>query len=145
MTIDSDLLEKKRAWIRSRESQTIHAALGIELTRLEPNLVEGKMPVDARTHQPAGLLHGGASVVLAESLASIGGVLLAEGSDQAPVGVEINANHLRSVKSGWVYGRAVPLHAGRRLQVWSIEIRDEAQNLVCVSRLTLTFVKAQHE
>jgi 1,4-dihydroxy-2-naphthoyl-CoA hydrolase len=94
------------------------------------------MPVDARTHQPYGLLHGGASVALAETLGSSAGILVAGGN--AVVGLEINANHLRAVRSGLVAGTARPLHVGRSTHVWEIRIEDEPGNLVCISRITLS-------
>ena len=97
------------------------------------------MPVDRRTHQPYGLLHGGASVVLAESLGSIGAGLVVGGSG-AVVGIEINANHLRGVREGWVTGTARPLHTGRTTQVWEIRIENDDGALVCISRLTLAVV-----
>ena len=98
------------------------------------------MPVDQRTKQPFGLLHGGASVALAESLASIGGWLNVDDSKFAVVGIEINANHIRAVKSGHVTGTAVPLHRGAKTQVWEIRIADERGRLVCISRCTLAVV-----
>lgn len=119
---------------------TLLAALGIELTEASRERVVGRMPVDRRTHQPFGLLHGGASVALAETLASVGAQLnVAQG--QMAVGLEINANHLRSVHSGWVWGAATPVHIGRRTQVWVIDIREEGSDKpVCVSRCTLAAV-----
>ena len=100
------------------------------------------MPVDARTHQPYGLLHGGASVVLAETLGSSAGNLCLDTGVQMAVGLEINANHLRAVRSGSVTGTARPLHVGRSTQVWEIHIEDEAGRRVCVSRITLAVVPA---
>ncbi len=115
--------------------------LGIELLEIGTDFLTARMPVDHRTHQPFGLLHGGASVVLAESLGSLASFLtLDDPQTQQTVGVEINANHLRSVRSGWVYGRCVPLHVGRRSQVWEIKITDEQDRLVCVSRITIMVV-----
>ena len=114
--------------------------LGIEVTALGPDWIEATMPVDARTRQPMGLLHGGASVVLAETLGSIAANLtLADGSSAA-VGLEINANHIRGVREGRVVGRTEPLHIGRSTQVWQTHIRDEEGRLVCVSRLTVAIV-----
>ncbi|OBU13287.1 hotdog fold thioesterase [Morganella psychrotolerans] len=109
--------------------------LGIEFTALEPEQLIGTMPVDERTKQPHGLLHGGASVVLAESLGSVAGYLCSEG-DETVVGVEINANHVRAVRGGRVTGHCKAIHLGRNQQVWSIEIYDEQQKLCCISRLT---------
>ncbi|MBW7984108.1 hotdog fold thioesterase [Enterobacillus tribolii] len=113
--------------------------LGIIITRLDDNEMEGTMPVDQRTRQPFGLLHGGASVVLAETLGSLAGYLCSEGQQQV-VGVEINANHLRAVRDGQVRGVCRALHAGRRNQVWQIDIFDEQDRLCCVSRLTTMIV-----
>lgn len=113
--------------------------LGIEFTELGPDFVRGTMPVDARTLQPHGLLHGGASVLLAETLGSTaGGLCTPEG--KGVVGIEINANHLRGVREGRVTGTARPLHVGASTQVWEIRIEDEAGRLVCISRLTLAVV-----
>ena len=115
--------------------------LGIEFSAFGDDYLEAIMPVDHRTHQPFGLLHGGASVVLAESLGSLAGFLCLEDMGNAVVGQEINANHIRGVKSGTVTGRATPIHLGRQSQVWSIEIRNEDDKLVAISRLTLAVVK----
>ncbi|ANI29393.1 thioesterase [Yersinia entomophaga] len=109
--------------------------LGIEITRIGDNEIEGTMPVDHRTRQPFGLLHGGASVVLAESLGSMAGYLSTE-CDQQVVGLEINANHLRAVREGVVRGVCRAVHAGRTHQVWQIEIFDQQDRLCCTSRLT---------
>ena len=113
--------------------------LGIVFTELGPDYLRGTMPVDARTHQPYGLLHGGASVLLAETLGSSAGGLCAP-DGQGVVGIEINANHLRGVRSGTVTGTARPLHVGRSTQVWEIRIEDERGRLACISRLTLAVV-----
>ena len=100
-----------------------------------------RMPVDARTVQPYGILHGGASVTLAETLGSIASFLtLDPSSNQTPVGIEVNANHIKSVKSGWVYGKVTPVHLGRKTHVWDIRITDENKSLVCVSRLTVMII-----
>ena len=114
-------------------------ALGIVFTEIGPDFVRGTMPVDGRTRQPYGLLHGGASVLLAETLGSSAGNLCVEPGEIA-VGIEINANHLAAVRDGEVTGTARPLHVGRRTQVWEIHIEDDAGRLVCVSRLTLAVV-----
>ena len=115
-------------------------ALGIELTLLTAERVEATMPVDDRTRQPFGLLHGGASVALAETVASLGGAMHVDLETTAVVGLEINANHLRAKRDGVVHAIARPLHAGRSTQVWSVEILDESDRLVCVSRCTLAVV-----
>ena len=119
---------------------TIISALGIEITDLGDNFICGKMPVDQRTKQPFGLLHGGASVVLAETLGSIGGMAKVENNNETVVGIEINANHLKSVDDGWVYGKATPIRIGKKIQVWEIKITNEGNDLVCISRLTLAVI-----
>jgi len=114
--------------------------LGIVFTELGPDYLRGTMPVDARTRQPYGLLHGGASALLAETLGSTaGGLCVDEG--QGVVGIEINANHLAGVREGRVTGTARPLHVGRRTQVWEIRIEDDRGRLSCVSRLTLAVIQ----
>lgn len=120
---------------------TIHDSLGIEITEIGEDFVRGRMPVDQRTHQPYGLLHGGASVVLAESLGSIGAGLVVAGSGARVVGLEVNANHLRAVKSGWVTGTARALHIGRSTQVWEIRLENDAGELSCIARLTMAVVQ----
>ena len=115
--------------------------LGIEITDFGDKYVCGKMPVDNRTVQPYRLLHGGASVALAETLGSIAGGLEIDLNKQAIVGIEINANHLRSVRDGWVYGKATPLRIGKRIHVWKIDINDEEKNLICTSRITLAVIQ----
>lgn len=116
---------------------TLGAHLGIELTTIGPDFLQGTMPVDQRTHQPYGLLHGGASCVLAETLGSIGSALVIDQVKFICVGLEINANHVRSVRSGFVTGRATALHLGNSTHIWDIKILDEMDKLVCVSRLTV--------
>lgn len=118
---------------------TMGAFLGIEFTELGPDYLRATMPVSERTCQPMRVLHGGASVVLAESLGSIGAGMVA-GGDAAVVGIEINANHLRGVRAGWVTGTARPLHTGRSTQVWEIRIENDEGALVCISRLTMAVV-----
>lgn len=115
------------------------AHLGIEITHVGDDYIEGTMPVDHRTMQPFGLLHGGASVVLAETLGSMAGYLCSE-QNQHIVGLEINANHLRSVYGGRVRGYCRPLHVGHRHHVWQIDIFDEQQHLCCSSRLTTSVI-----
>ncbi len=115
------------------------APLGIVFTEIGPDFVRATMPVDARTRQPYGLLHGGASVLLAETLGSTAGNLCVEPGELC-VGIEINANHLNAVRDGQVTGTARPLHVGRRTQVWEIRIEDDLGRLVCVSRLTLAVI-----
>ena len=118
--------------------------LGIRITRLTPERVEATMPVTPAVHQPFGLLHGGASVALAETIASVGGWLTVDPATHAVVGLEINANHLRSLRDGTVTGIGVPLHVGRSTQVWEVRIVDEAGRMVCISRCTLAVVPREH-
>lgn len=132
-------------YLNSLNQGTIHEVLGIRFTAFGDDFVEARMPVDPRTHQPHGLLHGGASVVLAESLGSTGASLCVDSRRFFCVGQEINANHLRAVRQGEVVGRAQPIHLGRRSQVWSIRIEDERQRLTCISRLTLAVLARNTE
>ena len=118
---------------------TAMRSLGIEFTEVGPDYVRATMPVDARTHQPYGLLHGGASVLLAETLGSSAGGMCVE-PGQGVVGIEINANHLAGVREGKVTGTARALHLGRSTQVWEIRIEDDHGRLACVSRLTLAVI-----
>ena len=115
--------------------------LGMEFTEIGPDFIKGTMPVDHRTKQPYGLLHGGASVALAETLGSVGAAMVVDHSEYICVGQEINANHLRSVRSGIVTGTAKPIHIGSSSQVWEIKIHDERDHLVCISRLTVAVLK----
>ena len=117
--------------------------IGIEIVRIGPDQLEGRMPVDKRTTQPDGILHGGASVALAETLGSVGGAMVVDRERFQVVGQEINANHIRSAREGYVHGTARPIHLGRRSQVWAIEIVDDQKRLVCVSRITLAVIERQ--
>lgn len=119
---------------------TLAEHLGIEVTALGEDFIEAKMPVDHRTHQPFGLLHGGASVALAESLGSIASYCTLADKNKHCVGVEINANHIKSIKSGFVYGIARPLHLGHSTQVWEIRITNEVKELICISRITMAII-----
>ena len=119
---------------------TMTSTIGIEITDIGDDFICGKMPVDERTTQPFGLLHGGASVALAETLGSIGGGIKVYSNNETVVGIEINANHLKSVRDGWVYGKATPIRIGKKIQVWNIEITNEDDDLICVSRLTLAVI-----
>lgn len=120
---------------------TLSDHLGIEFLEKGDNYLIARMPVDHRTRQPFGLLHGGASVALAETLGSIASILcLDDPAKQKAVGLEINANHLRSVTEGWVYGKVTPIHIGRRTHIWDIKITNEEEKPVCVSRLTVAIV-----
>jgi 1,4-dihydroxy-2-naphthoyl-CoA hydrolase len=119
--------------------RALSAHLGMRAEAFGDDFLTFSMPVDARTHQPMGLLHGGASVALAETVGSVA-ANLSLALDQSALGQEINANHLKGVRSGLVHGTARPFHIGGRSQVWSIEIRDDAGALVCISRLTMAVV-----
>jgi 1,4-dihydroxy-2-naphthoyl-CoA hydrolase len=116
---------------------TLVNQLGIEFVAAGDDYVSAKMPVDERTRQPAGVLHGGASVALAETLASWGATFVVDPEKNHCVGLEINANHVRAIGAGWVTGTARPLHLGRSTQIWEVRIVDEQERLVCVSRVTM--------
>jgi 1,4-dihydroxy-2-naphthoyl-CoA hydrolase len=116
---------------------TLAEQIGIEFTAVGENFIEARMPVDRRTHQPFGLLHGGASVALAETLGSVAATCCVDTSRQFCVGLEINANHIRSARDGYVTGTAKPVHVGKKTQVWEIRITNDANELVCISRITL--------
>jgi 1,4-dihydroxy-2-naphthoyl-CoA hydrolase len=126
--------------LRSGRDQTLVKTLGITLTEVGDDFLRGTMPVTPAHHQPMGILHGGASVSLAETLGSVGAALTLDLSKQHPVGLEINANHVRAVSSGLVTGTARPLHLGRKTQVWDIHIRNEQDKLTCISRLTVAIL-----
>ena len=115
--------------------------IGLEFTEIGPDYIKATMPVDHRTKQPYGLLHGGASVALAETLGSVGAAMVVDHNEYICVGQEINANHLRSVRSGIVTGTAKPIHIGSSSQVWEIKIHDERDHLICISRLTVAVLK----
>ncbi|WP_329742326.1 hotdog fold thioesterase [Dyella sp. A6] len=134
---DTDL-ERIAGW---REN-TLLDALGIRVTAIGEDWLQGTMPVDHRTHQPYGLLHGGASVALAETLGSVASMLTLDPTRERSVGLDINANHVRGVREGSVTGTARPLHLGRSTQVWEIRIENEDGQLVCMSRLTMAVVPA---
>ena len=121
---------------------TMAGHLGIEFTEVGEDFIRGRMPVDHRTRQPYGLLHGGASVALAETLGSVAAAMVVDRKRFNAVGLEINANHLRGVRQGFVTGTARPLHIGKTTQVWEIRIVDEKEKLVCVSRLTVAVIAA---
>ena len=119
---------------------TMSSTIGIEITDIDNDFICGQMPVDERTIQPFGLLHGGASAALAETLGSIAGSIKVYPNNETVVGIEINANHLKSARDGWVYGKATPIRIGKKIQVWNIEIRNDSGDLICVSRLTLAVI-----
>ncbi|NJK43416.1 MAG: hotdog fold thioesterase [Pleurocapsa sp. SU_196_0] len=120
--------------------ETLIQTLGIEILEATKERVVGRMPVQPRVHQPFGLLHGGASVALAETVASLGAYVNVAESGMNAVGLEINANHLRGKRDGVVTATAIPLHRGRSTQVWEVRITDETDRLVCISRCTLAIV-----
>ncbi|RNB84614.1 hotdog fold thioesterase [Brevibacillus fluminis] len=123
--------------------ETIVGALGIKMVEVSKDRVIATMPVHAATHQPFGLLHGGASVVLAETVASFGTWYNVDQEREVAVGLEINANHLRPKKDGIVTAIATPLHKGRTTMVWDIKIQDEEERLICISRCTVAIVKTE--
>ena len=128
-------------YLKSFDSGTMEEYLGIEWTEVGEDYLKAKMPVDHRTKQPYGLLHGGASCALAETIGSMASSLVADHSKFYCVGLEINANHIRSAREGYVTGIATPLHLGSSTHVWDIKIYDEKEKLVCVSRLTVAILK----
>lgn len=120
--------------------KNLASTLGIEITDVGPDYVSGRMPVDERTVQPIGLLHGGASLALAETLGSIASNCCIDNNKYYCVGLEINGNHIRSVRKGYVYGQAKAVHIGKKTHVWEIRIQDEEEHLVCISRLTMAVI-----
>jgi 1,4-dihydroxy-2-naphthoyl-CoA hydrolase len=122
---------------------TMIAALGIRFTDIGDDYLRGTMPVESRTHQPYGRLHGGASVTLAETLGSAAAMLCVDADKEVAVGIDINANHVRGVTKGIVTGTARPIHVGRATHVWEIRIEDEHQRLICIARLTVAIVPRQ--
>lgn len=127
-------------YLNEMSKRNMSEHLGIEFTEIGKDYVKAKMPVDHRTRQPFGLLHGGASVVLAETLGSVASMLTLDEEKQFPVGLDINANHIKSARSGYVYGTSKPIHIGGKTQVWEIRIENEDQELVCISRLTMAIL-----
>ena len=121
-------------------TQTLATTLGIEILEYTPEKVVATMPVEPKVHQPFGILHGGASVALAETVASMGGFISIDSSKQMAVGQEINANHIRPVREGLVTATATPIHKGKRSHVWHVEIKNEADKMVCISRCTIAIV-----
>ena len=127
------------ALLTDNARDTAISHLGIEFTEVGDDFLRGRVPVDARTVQPFGLLHGGVSVVLAETLGSVGAMYASPEGHRA-VGLDINANHLRAATAGWVTGTARPVHRGRTTQVWQIELADDAGQPVCISRITMAML-----
>ena len=134
---DKELTVEK---LRPLGPNTMAAHIGIEWVEVGENFMKAKMPVDQRTNQPYGLLHGGASCVLAETLGSVASAMVIDHSKFYCVGLEINANHVRGVREGYVTGVASPLHLGNTTHIWDIKIYDEKEKLVCVSRLTVAIL-----
>ncbi|HEY9133853.1 MAG TPA: hotdog fold thioesterase [Dyella sp.] len=123
-------------------ANTMLETLGIQIVEIGEDWLRGTMPVDRRTHQPYGLLHGGASVALAETLGSMAAMLTLDPAEEMTVGLDINANHIRGARSGLVTGTARALHLGRSTQVWEIRIENESGQLVCISRITMAVIPA---
>jgi 1,4-dihydroxy-2-naphthoyl-CoA hydrolase len=123
--------------LKEGTKDTLMEHLGIEYLEIGNDFLKARMPVDSRTHQTAGIIHGGASAALAETLGSVAASMCVDRSRTHIVGLEINANHIRSVTKGWVTGIATPIHVGKATQVWEIRIYDEREKLVCISRLTV--------
>jgi 1,4-dihydroxy-2-naphthoyl-CoA hydrolase len=130
------------AQINSIRKNTLVGHLDINFIEAGDDFLRATMPVDSRTHQPYGLLHGGASVVLAETMGSVASMMCLDPKENAAVGLDINANHVRGVKNGLVIGTVRPLHIGRSTHVWDIQIENEAGKLVCISRLTVAVIPA---
>ena len=127
--------------INSKSNNTLVATLGIECIEIGENFIVLKMPVDRRTHQPMGILHGGASAALIETVGSMGSTLLIDLEKEVPVGLEINCNHVRSVKSGFVLATGTLVHCGRRTHVWQVNIHEEGtKRLICTGRLTVMII-----
>ena len=119
---------------------TLGEVLGIEFVEIGDDFISAKMPVDARTHQPHGILHGGASVALAETVGSVAATLCINLETQYCVGLDINANHVKTIRNGFVTGTARPIHIGKRTHVWEVKIVNEESDLVCISRLTMAVI-----
>jgi 1,4-dihydroxy-2-naphthoyl-CoA hydrolase len=126
--------------LNKMSANTMVTHLGIEFTRIGDDFIEAKMPVDHRTHQPMGLLHGGASVALAETLGSVAAACCIDLTKQYCVGLDINANHIKGVREGFVVGITRPVHVGKKTQVWEIKITNEQNELVCISRITMAVI-----
>ena len=136
---ETTTVEALNQWSRN----TLNETLGITFTRIGDDFLEATMPVDRRTHQPLGLLHGGASVALAETLGSVAAMMCVDRSRQYCVGLDINANHIKAAREGIVTGVTKPIHIGKKTQVWEIRISNELNELVCVSRITMAVLDKQ--
>src|SRR5688572_5370597 len=127
-------------FLNKMSAKTMVTHLGIEFTAIGDDFIEARMPVDHRTHQPLGLLHGGASVALAETLGSVAATCCVDMAKQYCVGLEINANHVKGVREGYVTGVTKPIHVGKKTQVWEIRISNDQRELVCISRITMAVI-----
>ena len=127
--------------INKFQKNTMTENIGIQITNFGDDSIEGKMPVNNKTKQPFGLLHGGASAAFAETLGSIGANMIIDSDNFSAVGIELNVSHLKSIINGWVFGRATAVKIGKKIQVWQITIEDNNQNKVCVGRLTLAILR----
>jgi len=137
--------ETPLSYAAERRRETLVGALGIELVDAGDDWLSARMPVDHRTKQPAGVLHGGASAALAETLASWGSAFCVDPKKHHCVGLEINANHVRPASEGWVIGFARPVHLGRTTHIWDVRISDEAGKLVCISRVTMAVLNTPRQ
>ena len=133
--------KEKLKKINQHMANTMVSNIGIEIIEIGDFYICGKMPVDHRTIQPYGLLHGGASVAFAETLGSVGSCIMLNNYDVSVVGIEVNANHLKPAKDGWVFGKARAVRIGKKIHVWEIKIHNESDELICMSRLTLAVIK----
>jgi len=131
--------------LNARSRNTLVEHIGIEYTEIGDDYIKARMPVDHRTIQPARILHGGASVVLAETLGSVAAYYCIDPEQKMAVGLEINANHVRSVRNGYVTGTVRPLHIGNSTQIWEIHIQDDHDRLVCISRITMAVLDHRTE
>ena len=127
--------------INEFQQNTMTENIGIEITDFGDDSIEGKMPVNNKTKQPFGLLHGGASAAFAETLGSIGANMIIDSDNFSAVGIELNVSHLKSIINGWVFGRATAVRIGKKIQVWQIIIKDDNQNKICIGRLTLAILQ----
>ena len=141
--LQTELFDKKVTVSHLQEfsKNTMVEHLGIEFLELGDNFISARMPVDQRTHQPMGLLHGGASLVLAETLGSVASSIIVDMNSFHCVGLEINANHIKPARNGFVTGKAFPVHIGKKTHVWDIRIQNEGKELVCISRLTVAIIE----
>ncbi len=126
--------------LNTLSANTMVSYIGIEFTQVGDNFIEAKMPVDHRTQQPLGLLHGGASVTLAETLGSVAATCCIDNNTKYCVGLDINANHIKSAKNGYVYGITSPVHIGKKTHVWEVRIMNEQKELICISRITMAVI-----